>query len=277
MTTSPTVPTRELNNGTHIPQLGFGVYLVDPADTERIVSDALEVGYRHLDTAALYGNEEGVGKAIAASGIDRDELWITTKLWNTDQSKAPEAFQRSLDKLGLDRVDLYLIHWPAPTNDTFVTAWKSLIDISESGRANTIGVSNFMEPHLKRIIDETGLTPAINQVQLNVDFQQPELRAFNSEHGIVTEAWGPLGQGNINQSPELAAIAQAHGKSVPQTILRWHLQVGNVVIPKSTHRERMQQNFDVFDFELSAAELGAIATLDQGEKVRGGPHPLELN
>ncbi|PJJ62114.1 aldo/keto reductase [Compostimonas suwonensis] len=269
------VPPLTLNNGIDIPQLGFGVFKVDPDKTGRIVRNALEVGYRHLDTAAIYRNEEGVGHAIAKSGIAREELFITTKLWNADQANAEEAFQKSLGRLGVDYVDLYLIHWPSPAKGTYVTAWESLQKIYESGRAKAIGVSNFMIPHLEELLAHTEIVPAVNQVELHVDFQQAELRAFHAEHGIATEAWGPLGQGRINSSPELEAIAAEHGKTVPQTILRWHLQIGNIVIPKSNDRDRMAQNFDLFDFELSAPELQTIAGLDRGEDGRNGGHPLD--
>lgn len=271
-----TIPTLPLNSGTSIPQLGFGVFRVDPAETERIVSDALEVGYRHIDTAAIYGNEEGVGRAIAASGVPRDELWITTKLWNADQANASDAIDRSLEKLGLEAVDLYLIHWPVPSQDNYAQAWSSLIEINASGRAKAIGVSNFFVPHLQRIIDETGVTPAVNQIELHVEFQQAELRAFQAEHGIATEAWFPLGGGSVNDSAELAAIAATHGVTPAQAILRWHLQLGNVVIPKSNHRERMAENINVFGFELTDAELATIATLDRGDTGRRGGHPLEV-
>jgi 2,5-diketo-D-gluconate reductase A len=275
--TENAVPTVSLNNGTTIPQLGFGVFKVDPDTTHRVVRDALEVGYRHLDTAKIYQNEEGVGRAVRESGIARDDLFITTKLWNDDQTRPVEAFEKSLARLGMDYVDLYLIHWPTPERDTYVDAWRGLIEIAQSGRAKAIGVSNFTIDHLERLISETDVVPAVNQVELHVDFQQAELRAFAAEHGIAIEAWGPLGQGRINESPELAAIAEAHGKSVPQTIIRWHLDVGNIVIPKSNDRGRMAQNFDVLDFELSAAEIASIATLDRGEDGRNGTNPLEFN
>ncbi|MCS5713329.1 aldo/keto reductase [Herbiconiux sp. CPCC 205716] len=275
--TENTVPTVTLNNGTTIPQLGFGVFKVDPDKTNRVVLDALDVGYRHLDTARIYHNEEGVGHAVRESGVARDELFITTKLWNDDQTRPAEAFDKSLARLGMDYVDLYLIHWPTPERDTYVDAWRGLIEIAESGRAKAIGVSNFTIDHLERLIAETGVVPAVNQVELHVDFQQAELRAFAAEQGIAIEAWGPLGQGKINESPELAAIAEAHGKSVPQTIIRWHLDVGNIVIPKSNDKGRMAQNFDVVDFELSAAEIATIATLDRGEDGRNGTNPLEFN
>ncbi|GAA0994414.1 aldo/keto reductase [Subtercola frigoramans] len=273
----PAVPTYTLNNDTDIPQLGFGVFKVDPDKTSRIVTDALEVGYRHLDTAAIYRNEEGVGHAIAGAGIPREELFITTKLWNTDQNSAAAAFEKSLGRLKLDYVDLYLIHWPTPEKGTFVKAWKSLEAISATGRAKAIGVSNFMIPHLETLLAETSIVPAVNQIELHVDLQQTELRAFHEAHGIATEAWGPLGQGRINSSTELLAIAEAHGKTVPQVILRWHLQLNTIVIPKSNNRDRMAENIDVFDFELTDTELATIAGLDQGEAGRGGSHPLAVN
>jgi 2,5-diketo-D-gluconate reductase A len=275
--TENTVPQVTLNNGTTIPQLGFGVFKVDPDKTNRIVRDALDVGYRHLDTAKIYHNEEGVGHAVHESGIAREDLFITTKLWNDDQTRPLEAFEKSLARLRTDYVDLYLIHWPTPERDTYVDAWRGLIEIARSGRAKAIGVSNFTIDHLERLIAETDVVPAVNQVELHVDFQQTELRSFAAEQGIAIEAWGPLGQGKINESPELAAIAEAHGKTVPQTILRWHLDVGNVVIPKSNNKERMAENFDVLDFELSSSELATIATLDRGEDGRNGTNPLEFN
>ncbi|WP_291052019.1 aldo/keto reductase [Herbiconiux sp.] len=275
--TENAVPLVTLNNGVEIPQLGFGVFKVDPDKTNRIVRDALDVGYRHLDTAKIYHNEEGVGHAVHESGIARDELFITTKLWNDDQTNAPEAFQKSLARLRQDYVDLYLIHWPTPERDTYIEAWRALEGILESGKAKAIGVSNFTVDHLDRLISETGIVPAVNQVELHVDFQQAELRSYAAEKGIAIEAWGPLGQGKINESEELASIAAAHGKSVPQTILRWHLDVGNIVIPKSNNKERMAENFDILDFSLSASEIATIATLDQGEQGRNGSNPLEVN
>ncbi|MCS5733542.1 aldo/keto reductase [Herbiconiux daphne] len=275
--TENAVPLVTLNNGVEIPQLGFGVFRVDPGTTDRVVRDALDVGYRHLDTAKIYGNEEGVGRAVAESGLARDEIFITTKLWNADQTRALDAFEGSLERLGTDYVDLYLIHWPTPEKDTYLEAWRSLEQILASGRAKAIGVSNFTIDHLERLLAETEIVPAVNQVELHVDFQQPELRAYAAENGIAIEAWGPLGQGKINDSDELAAIAEAHGTSVPQTILRWHTQIGNIVIPKSNNRERMAQNFDIFDFELSAAEIATIATLDRGEDGRNGSHPNDVN
>ncbi|WP_066039008.1 aldo/keto reductase [Herbiconiux solani] len=275
--TENAVPLVTLNNGITIPQLGFGVFKVDPDKTGRVVRDALDVGYRHIDTAKIYQNEEGVGHALKESGIPREEIFLTTKLWNDDQTDAEAAFEKSLARLGTDYVDLYLIHWPTPERDTYLDAWRSMEKILASGRAKAIGVSNFTVDHLERLIAETEIVPAVNQVELHVDFQQAELRAFAAEKGIAIEAWGPLGQGKINESPELSAIAEAHGKSVPQTIIRWHLDVGNIVIPKSNNKDRMAQNFDVFDFELSASEIATIATLDRGEDGRNGSSPLEVN
>jgi 2,5-diketo-D-gluconate reductase A len=275
--TENAVPTVGLNNGVQIPQLGFGVFKVDPDKTTRVVRDALEVGYRHLDTAKIYHNEEGVGRAVKESGIDRGDLFITTKLWNDDQANALQAFDKSLARLGTDYVDLYLIHWPTPEKDNYLEAWRSLETILESGRAKAIGVSNFNIEHLERLIAETSVVPAVNQVELHVDFQQTELRTFAAHQGIAIEAWGPLGQGKINESPELAAIAEAHGKSVPQTILRWHLDVGNIVIPKSNNKERMAENFDILDFSLTASEITTIASLDRGADGRNGSDPLEVN
>ena len=272
-----TVPTITLNSGHEIPQLGFGVFKVDPAETERIVTDALEVGYRHLDTAKIYGNEEGVGAAIAKSGVAREELFITTKLWNDDQADAQNAFDASLERLGLDYVDLYLIHWPTAQRDNYAAAWKTLETIAESGRAGSIGVSNFQVPHLERILSEGSVVPAVNQIELHPAFQQRELRAFQAEHGIHTEAWGPLGQGKyaLNELPGIQEIADAHGKSVQQVAIRWHLQEGIIVFPKSNDRGRMAQNFDVLDFELTGEQLDMLRAADAGNRV--GSHPDEVN
>lgn len=273
------VPRIQLNDGHSIPQLGFGVFKVDPAETVRIVSDALEVGYRHIDTARIYGNEAGVGTALAESGIRREELFITTKLWNDDHGtqSAFDAFDASLDRLGLEYVDLYLIHWPSPKRDRYVEAWKALEQIRESGRARSIGVSNFLVPHLERLLAETDVVPAVDQIELHPAHQQPATTAFAEEHGIAIEAWGPLGQGKypLFDVPEIADAAEAHGKSPAQVVIRWHLQRGHIVFPKSNRRERMAENFDVLDFELSTAEVRAITELEREGRV--GSHPDDVD
>ncbi|UOQ60578.1 aldo/keto reductase [Leucobacter rhizosphaerae] len=276
MTALP-IPTRTLNDGKEIPQLGLGVFLVEPGETERIVSEALEVGYRHIDTAAIYQNEAEVGRAIAASGIPRDELFITTKLWNSDQEDPNGAIDASLERLGLDRVDLYLIHWPVPALGTALGAWRGLIDIAASGRSTSIGVSNFEIPHLQQLIDETGVVPAINQVELHPLHQRRELRAFCREQGIAVESWGPLSQGksDLLTRPEVTSAAEAHGKTAAQVVLRWHLQNDIIVFPKTVRRERMVENADLFDFELSGAEMAAIDGLDQQHNF--GPDPATYN
>ena len=274
-----TVPLIALNSGTSIPQLGFGVFKVDAADAQRVVENALEVGYRHIDTAALYHNEAQVGAAIKASGIPREELFITTKLGNPDHQsgRVEEAFQLSLDKLALDYVDLYLIHWPMPAGDKYVDAWRTMEGFVADDRAKAIGVSNFLVPHLERLIAETETVPAVNQVELHPIFQQGELNEFAAEHGIAIEAWGPLGQGKYDLfgMQTVQDVAAAHGKSPAQVVIRWHLQAGNIVIPKSNSRERMAQNFDVFDFELSPEEFAAFADLDENRRVGG--NPAEVN
>jgi 2,5-diketo-D-gluconate reductase A len=270
-----TIPDITLNDGHTIPQLGFGVFKVDPVQTERIVSDALEVGYRHIDTAAIYGNEEGVGRAIASSGIARDELFVTTKLWNADQGSdsARAALASSLDRLGLDHVDLYLIHWPRPDLDRYVTSWQTLEQLRDEGLTRSIGVSNFHRPHLERLLAETETVPAVNQIELHPAFAQRDLRAFGEGHGIRTEAWGPLGQGKYDLFSEepIAAAARTHGVSPAQVVIRWHLQQGIIVFPKSSTRERIAQNIDVFGFELTADEMAAIDALDRGQRVGADP------
>ncbi len=269
------VPQLRLNSGATIPQLGFGVFLVSPEETQRVVEDALEVGYRHIDTATGYNNETEVGAAIRASGIPREEIFLTTKLRN-DHHKAGEAadaFDRSLRMLGVDYVDLYLIHWPMPANDRYVETWRTFGTFAADGRARSIGVSNFLVPHLERLLAETGTIPAVNQVELHPIFQQRELRRFQMEHGIRTEAWGPLGQGKYDLFglPAIQDAAKAHDVQPAQVVLRWHLQTGTIVIPKSTSRERMAQNLDVFGFELDADEMAAIDALDENRRVGGDP------
>ncbi|MFH8686241.1 aldo/keto reductase [Streptomyces anulatus] len=272
-----TVPTVTLNNGVTVPQLGFGVFQVPDDETTAAVSAALEAGYRSIDTAAIYGNEVGVGRALAASGIPREELFVTTKLWNADQGydATLAAFDASLAKLGLDYVDLYLIHWPTPAHDLYPESWRALEKLAADGRIRAAGVSNFQPAHLRRLLETGTLVPAVNQIELHPGLQQAELRAFHAEHGIATEAWSPLAQGALLTEEALVSIAERHGKSPAQVVLRWHLQLGNVVIPKSVTPERIRQNIDVFDFELSAADMDAVAALDRG--MRTGPDPDTLN
>ncbi|MFE4643107.1 aldo/keto reductase [Streptomyces sp. NPDC056730] len=271
------VPNVVLNNGVRIPQLGFGVFQVGDEETTGAVLTALEAGYRSIDTAAVYGNENGVGRAIASSGLPRDELFITTKLWNDDQGydSTLAAFDASLARLGLDRVDLYLIHWPTPARDPYLHTWRPLEKLLADGRTRSIGVSNFQPAHLQRLLDETGIVPAVNQVELHPGLQQEELRDFHAQHGIATEAWSPLAQGALLQEEALTEIAGRHGKTPAQVVLRWHLQLGNIVIPKSVTPARIRENIDVFDFELSAGDMAALATLDRG--LRTGPDPDTLN
>ena len=279
MTTSASTPTIALNDGVSIPQLGFGVFKVDPDETERIVLDALEVGYRHIDTAAIYGNEVGVGRAIAASGIPRDELFITTKLWNSDQGtqSAFDAMDVSLEKLGLDHVDLYLIHWPTPKRDLYLESWLALEQIKERGKTRSIGVSNFQNPHLDRVIAASSTVPAINQIELHPAFQQRDVTTHNRSLGVHIEAWGPLGQGKypLLEEEALVKAGNAHGKSPAQVAIRWHLQHERIIFPKSNSRERIAENFQVFNFELSTAEMAAIDSLDAGNRV--GANPDEVN
>lgn len=274
----PTVPTITLNTGAAMPQLGFGVWQVPDEEAVPAVATAIEAGYRSIDTAAAYQNEEGVGKAIAAAGVPRDQLFVTTKLWNGDQGHdaALRAFDLSLDKLGLDYVDLYLIHWPLPAKDAYVETWKAFEKVYNEGRAKAIGVSNFQISHLRRLFEETDVVPALNQIELHPYLQQEELRAFHAEHGIATEAWSPLASGgDLLEDDTIARIASAHGKTPAQVILRWHLQIGNVVIPKSVTPSRISQNIDVFDFELSEDDLTAIAGLNRNERT--GPDPDTFN
>lgn len=272
-----TIPTVTLNNGVEIPQLGFGVFQVPDAETTAAVSAALEAGYRSIDTAAIYGNETGVGRALADSGIDRGDLFVTTKLWNSDQGydATLEAFDASLAKLGLDYVDLYLIHWPTPARDLYRESWKAIEKLLADGRIRAAGVSNFQAAHLERLIAGSDLVPAVNQVELHPGLQQSELRAAHARLGIATEAWSPLAQGAVLEDEAITTIAARHGKSPAQVVLRWHLQLGNVVIPKSVTPARIRENLDVFDFALTDDEMTAIAGLDRD--LRTGPHPDELN
>jgi 2,5-diketo-D-gluconate reductase A len=267
------IPRITLSDGAEIPQLGFGVFQVPAEDTVGVVTQALSAGYRHVDTAAAYGNEAGVGQALHAAGLDRDEVFITTKCFNDDHGhdQAKRALRASLDQLEMEYVDLYLIHWPVPSKDKYVETWQAFIELQKEGLARSIGVSNFQPAHLERIISETGVTPVVNQVELHPRFQQTGLRHEHAELGIVTEAWSPLAQGEVLGDPTIVEIAEGHGKTAGQVVLRWHLQLGNVVFPKSVTPERIIENFDIVDFALTADEMTAIDALDAGERI--GPDP----
>ena len=269
-----TQPSISLNDGRAMPQLGLGVWQAPADTTAEVVRTAIAAGYRAIDTAAVYRNEKGVGEGLRACGLARDEVFITTKLWNDSQGydAALTAFDASLGRLGLDCVDLYLIHWPAPQQDRYVEAWRALVRLREDGRARSIGVSNFSIAHLERIIGETGVSPAVNQIELHPRWQQAELRAAHQRLGIATTSWSPLGQGQLLSDPVVGRIAAKHGKSPAQAIIRWHLDLGLIVIPKSVTPARIAQNFDVFDFKLDAEDLVAMAALDD-PKGRIGPDP----
>ena len=273
MTSAPFSPPVELADGNSIPQFGLGVYKVDDSLAAGLVEGAIDAGYRHVDTAKLYFNEKGVGAGARASGVPRDELFVTTKVWNDDQGydETLRAFDTSLDLLGMDYVDLYLIHWPAPARDRYIDTWRALEKLRADGRARSIGVSNFTEAHLTRLLDSASEIPVINQVEIHPFLPQNELRAFNARHGIVTEAWSPLARGLAVANPVLAAIGEKYGKSAAQVTLRWHLQNGLVVIPKSNSVERIRENSLVFDFELDAEDLAQIATLETGTRTGSNP------
>ncbi len=267
-----TQPIISLNDGNVIPQLGFGVWQVPNEEASKVVGTAISTGYRSIDTAAIYGNEIGVGKAIAGSPVQRAQLFITTKLWNDRHTNARSALNESLSRLGLDHVDLYLIHWPKPRQNAYLEAWKALVKLKEEGLAKSVGVSNFTISYLKRIIDATGVAPSVNQIELHPGFQQKELAAYHTEHGIATESWSPLGQGTVLENPSLKAMARKHGRTPAQVVIRWHLDRGYVVIPKSVTPSRIRENFDVFDFSLDADDLAMIAALDRKDG-RIGPDP----
>ena len=268
-----TVPSITLDNGVEIPQLGLGVWQVEDSIVTEVVTTAFETGYRHIDTAAIYGNEEGVGRAIAASDIPRDELFITTKLWNSDQGydSTLKAFDQSLAKLGLEYVDLYLIHWQSLQRDLYVDTWKAFEQLYADKRVRAIGVSNFHEPALRRIFEETTIRPAVNQNELHPALPQDGLRAFNAENDIVTEAWSPLASGELIDDPALKTIGAKYGKSAAQVMIRWHLQLGNVVIPKTVTPSRIKENFEVFDFRLDNDDMATIADLETGVRTGGDP------
>ncbi len=265
------------HDGNSIPQVGLGVWQTPNDTAVTAVKAALVAGYRHVDTAAIYENEAGVGEGIRASGIARSEIFLTTKLWNSDQGfdATLKAFDASLKRLGTDYVDLYLIHWPAPKRDEYVATWKAFIQLQKEGRARSIGVSNFYPEHLQRVIDETGVTPVINQIELHPDFPQKEARAYHEKHRIVTQSWSPLGQGTLLDNPLVAKVAAKHGRTPAQVITRWHIDSGLVVIPKSVTPERIAENFAVFDFRLEKTELSEIAKLDRGNRL--GPDPETFN
>ena len=272
------VPAITLNNGVEMPQLGFGVWQVPDDEAETAVTQALQAGYRSIDTAAAYENEEGTGRAIAKSGIPREELFVTTKLWNTDQGydATLRAFDRSASKLGLDYVDLYLIHWPTPARDKYVDTYKAFEKLLADGRVRAIGVSNFLPEHLERLISQNSVVPAVNQIELHPHLQQHTAREYHAERGIATEAWSPLGQGKgLLEVPAIVAIARKHERTPAQVVLRWHLQLGNIVIPKSVTPSRIRENIDVFDFSLDAEDLAAISALDEGRRL--GPDPAQFN
>jgi 2,5-diketo-D-gluconate reductase A len=270
-------PLVEMNDGRSIPVIGFGVWQVPDDVVVDATVKALEVGYRHIDTAYLYHNERGVGEALRRSGLDRDDVFVTTKVWNTDHGygQTLRAFDKSTGLLGIDEVDLYLIHWPTPARDVYLDSWRALIRLREEGRARSIGVSNFHDAHLRKIIDETGVIPAINQIELHPWLPQTELRDIDARLGIKTEAWSPLGSGRLIDDPVIAEVSAKHGKSPAQVMVRWSIQLGNIVLPKSVTPERIEQNIDVFDFQLDDADMAAIATLESGRRT--GPNPDEFN
>ncbi|SFY53103.1 aldo/keto reductase [Streptomyces sp. F-1] len=275
---SSKVPPIILNNGVEMPQLGFGVWQVQDDEAERAVATALEAGYRSIDTAAAYGNEEGTGRAIAASGLPREDVFVTTKLWNSDQGydATLRAFDTSLTKLGLDYVDLYLIHWPLPARDTYVDTYKALEKLYADGRARAIGVSNFLPEHLRRLTGETSVIPAVNQIELHPHLQQHAVREYHAELGIATEAWSPLGQGKgLLEVPAIVAIGQKHNRTPAQVVLRWHIQQGTVVIPKSVTPSRIKENIDVFGFKLDDEDLAAIGALNEDRRI--GPDPATFD
>ncbi|RFA15423.1 oxidoreductase [Subtercola boreus] len=272
-----TVPTVTLNNGVEIPQLGFGVYQIDPADTKDATLAALEVGYRHIDTAEMYGNEKEVGEAVAASGLAREDIFVTSKLNNGFHARdaALKAFDGTLEALGFEYLDLFLIHWPLPKVGDYLETWKAMEEILASGRVKAIGVSNFQQHHLQRLFDEADIVPAVNQIEVHPYLTQDALRAFDAEHGIATEAWSPIAQGKVLDDEAITAIADRLGKSAAQVTLRWHIQRGDIVFPKSVTRSRVEENFALFDFELTDADLTAITALNRDERT--GPNPDEFN
>jgi 2,5-diketo-D-gluconate reductase A len=272
-----TIPDITLNDGNTIPQLGFGVFQIEPNETAEAVGEALRVGYRHIDTAEMYGNEREVGEGIRASGLDRGDVFVTSKLNNSfhEPDDARRAFDETLSEIGFDYVDLFLIHWPLPTlyDGDFVSTWKTMEGFKGDGRARSIGVSNFQIEHLERLAAETDTVPAVNQIEVHPYFTNDAVREYGQEHGIATEAWSPIAQGGVLEDPTITEIAEKVGKTPAQVVLRWHIQRGDIVFPKSVTPSRIEENFDVFDFELDFADMDGISTLDQDEGGRTGPHP----
>ena len=276
MTTSQRVPSLGLGHastpGLTIPQIGFGVWEVPDADVDAAFGRALDVGYRHIDTARIYGNEEGVGRVLGRDDVDRDDVFVTTKVWNDDHANVPAAFDASMQRLGIDVLDLYLIHWPAPAQDAYVDAWKAMLELQREGRVRSVGVCNFQVPHLQRLLDETGVLPSVNQVELSPYLQQRELRAFHAEHGIVTEAWSPLAvRAGLLDDPVVVELAAAHSVTPAQLVLRWHVELGNVVLTRSVTPARIAENLEIFGFALGDDALEALAELDRD--TRTGPDP----
>jgi 2,5-diketo-D-gluconate reductase A len=274
-----TVPSLMMNNGLQIPQLGFGVFLVPPEETKQAVTEALRCGYRLIDTAQGYQNEEGVGAAIAESDVPRDELFITTKLTNSEQGydTTLTAFDGSMEKLGIDVLDLFLIHWPQPMFDQYVDTWRAFEKLLADGRVRSIGVSNFEIPHLQRLMSETDVVPTVNQIELHPQFPQDELREFHAEHGILTESWGPLGQGKgLLEDPNIVEVARRKDRTPAQVVLRWHVQLGCIVIPKSVNPDRIQENIDLFDFELDDADMAEISKVRTGQRLGGDPNTFAM-
>jgi len=272
-----TVPGITLNDGSTIPQLGFGVYQIKPGETVQAVGEALEIGYRHIDTAEMYGNEKEVGEAVRASGLDRGDVFVTSKLNNSfhDPDDARAAFETTLSELGFDYVDLFLIHWPLPTlyNGDYVSTWKVMEEFKSDGRARSIGVSNFQIEHLEKLAAETDTVPAVNQIEVHPYLTNDAVRGYGQEHGIVTEAWSPIAQGGVLEDPTITQIAEKVGKTPAQVVLRWHIQRGDIVFPKSVTPSRMKENFELFDFELESSDVSGISALDRDEDGRTGPHP----
>ena len=268
-----TVPSIALNNGVDIPQLGFGVFKIPPEETAQATATALEIGYRHIDTAQMYGNEAGVGQAVRESGIDRGEMFLTSKLNNNRQERDDilRSFDQSLSDMGLDYLDLFLIHWPLPSVSDYVARWTVMEEIYASGRAKAVGVSNFSPQHLRNVFAASELTPAVNQIEVSPFLVQDELRAFDADHEIVTEAWSPIARGKVGEDPVIGRIAERLGRTPAQVALRWHIQRGDVIFPKSVQRSRMEENFALFDFELDQSDMVAITALDRGERT--GPDP----